>query len=629
MCFKNLPLEFDENGKARLREGIADPYSLTGEATKSYTKTIQRPIGGGAIATEGKVRDWMIDPITRVAGALAVHIGLDVERRVAVEAHSMAMLFRGYEIILQGRDPRDAIDISSRACGVCGGVHSSVSSQALDMAFGVQTPPMGVTVRNLGAGAEMLYDHPIHLGLLAGPDYSTALVSVTNPEIVTKAETTSAPHAHVHGYKTIKDIMDAMDPLTGAIYLEAIEFTRLGREMCNYMFGKYPHPSTLVPGGVMTTLSTTSFNEYYTRLIKFFDYSKRIAAWWDDVLDFFLEHNPDYALVGARPNNLIQTGIWDDPWAFDAKYENMAEWGDKRWSVPGVIRNGELVTTNLHEINCGIEEFVSHSYYEEWTDGESGQRFATDPAGYPLSPYHAWNKSTIPRPEGRNFKEKYSWATAPRWDRTTMETGVYGRMWTTAMAQKMAPNDFIEATGDGLKMLMPKFELPEMELEWKVPKQVNAFERNRGRAYGVAFTAAITMNMLLQAFELWRKGETKAWTKFSIPKGEIVAVGYTEAGRGYLSHHMTMDKGRIVNYQINTPSTWNASPRDPFGNPGAYEEAIIGTPLLETTKDDELKGIDVLRTIRSFDPCMPCTTHLDTGRGVIVREVNSCSCTLE
>ncbi len=144
----------------------------------------------------------------------------------------MAMLFRGYEIILQGRDPRDAIDISSRACGVCGGVHSSVSSQALDMAFGVQTPPMGVTVRNLGAGAEMLYDHPIHLGLLAGPDYSTALVSVTNPEIVRKAENTSAPHAHVHGYKTIKDIMDAMDPLTGAIYLEAIEFTRLGRARC-------------------------------------------------------------------------------------------------------------------------------------------------------------------------------------------------------------------------------------------------------------------------------------------------------------------------------------------------------------------------------------------------------------
>ena len=628
MCFKNLPIEFDEKGKARLKQGVADPYSLNTNGGKKYTKTIQRPIGGGAVATKGKVRDWLLDPITRVAGALALHIGLDVERRVAVDAHSMAMLFRGYEVILQGRDPRDAIDISSRACGVCGGVHAAVSTQLLDQAFNAPAPPMGVAVRNLGSTAEMLYDHPIHLGLLSGPDFSTALVSVTNPEIVKKAETTPARHADIHGYRTIKDIMDGFDPLTGSIYLEAIEFTRLGRIMCNYMFGKYPHPSTLIPGGVMTTLSTTSFNEYYNGLMKFFDYSKRIAGWWDDVMDFFLDCNPDYALVGARPNNIIQTGIWDDPWAYDASYENMAAWGDRRWSAPGVIRDGQLVTTNMHQVNTGIEEFVSHSYYDEWTSGE-GARYATDPVGNPISPYHMWNKTTIPRPQGRNFKEKYSWDTAPRWDRSVMETGVYGRMWTTALAQLLPENDFIQSTGDGLRMLMPRFELPEMEMVWKVPKQINAIERNRARAYGVAFTAAIAMNCLLQAFDLWRRGETKAWRKFDIPKGNVVACGFTEAGRGYLAHHATIDRGRIVNYQITTPSTWNAAPRDPFGNPGAYEEGVIGTPLLESTRDDELKGIDVLRAVRSFDPCMPCTTHLDTGKGVMVREVNSCACSLE
>jgi len=628
MCFKNLPVEFDEKGKARLKEGAPNPWAFdTAGDRKRYTKQIVRPVSGGAVATKSKVRDWMIDPITRVAGALAIHVGLDVDKRVAVDCHSMAMLFRGYEVILQGRDPRDAIDISSRACGVCGGVHAAVSSQCLDMAFGQPPPPMGIAVRNLGAGAEMLYDHPIHLGLLSGPDYSTALVSVTNPEMVKKAEKTPANHAHLHGYRTVKDIMDAMNPLTGAIYLEAIEFTRLGREMCNYMFGKYPHPSTLIPGGVTTTLSTTSFNEFYTRLIKFFDYAKRLAGWWDDVMDFFLDHNPDYALVGARPNNIIQTGIWDDPSAYDAKYENMSAWGNKRWSIPGIIRDGKLVTTDLHKIDNGIEEFVEHSFYEEWTG--SGQKYATDPAGNPISPYHAWNKTTIPKPGARNFKEKYSWDTAPRWDRTSMETGVYGRMWTTAAAQMMKKNDFIESTGDGLKMLMPKFQLPETEMVWKIPKQINAIERNRARAYAVSFTAAITMNMLLEAFDLWRRGETKAWSKFSIPQNEVRSVGYTEAGRGYLSHHMTIDKGKIVNYQINTPSTWNASPRDPFGNPGPYEEAVIGTPLLETNTDDALKGIDVLRAVRSLDPCMPCTTHMDTGKGVIVREINSCSCTLE
>jgi hydrogenase large subunit len=112
-------------------------------------------------------------------------------------------------------------------------------------------------------------------------------------------------------------------------------------------------------------------------------------------------------------------------------------------------------------------------------------------------------------------------------------------------------------------------------------------------------------------------------------KDERVSVGFWEAGRGWLVHHIHLDKGKILNYQITTPSTLNASPRDPFGGLGPYEEAVIDTPILESVSDDEVKGIDILRAIRSFDPCMPCTTHMDTGKGVIVREVNSCGCTLE
>ncbi len=118
-------------------------------------------------------------------------------------------------------------------------------------------------------------------------------------------------------------------------------------------------------------------------------------------------------------------------------------------------------------------------------------------------------------------------------------------------------------------------------------------------------------------------------TPFKVPKDERVSAGFWEAGRGWLIHHLHVDKGKIVNYQITTPSTINASPRDPFGQPGPYEQAIVDTPILESVADDDVKGIDILRTIRSFDPCMPCTTHMDTGNGVIVREVNSCGCTLE
>ncbi len=625
MCFKNLPIEFDSNGKASLREGMGDPYSVAVAKRQEWV----RAKGVGAMVAPPRLRDWNIDPVTRVAGALSVHTVLDLTDRQAVEAHAQAMLFRGYEIILQGRDPRDAIDISSRACGVCGGVHATVSALGIEQAFGICPPPLGVEVRNLGEIGEMFYDHPLHLGLLAGPDYSSSIMAVTNPELLTRAEKTLAPHGQIHGYLTIKDIMDALNPLTGRIYLEALEWTRVGRIMCMLMYGKYPHPSTIVPGGVSTTVSTSTFNEFYTQLGKIFDFCKQITGIWDDLCDFFLEANPAYEQVGARPTNLMQSGIWDDSTIYDATYANCDAWGNRRWARPAIIVDGEVVTTNLTEINMGFEEFVSTSFYEDWTT-KGAPRFSTDPLGNPISPYHPWNKTTLPRPEAKNFKERYTWDTAPRWDRQICETGTYGRMWSTALiGETPKDNEFLQATGDGLRMVMPRHELPEMELFWPVPRTLNALERNRGRAYAMAFTAAIGMNCMLKALEYWRNGETAVHTSFKVPKDERISVGFWEAGRGWLVHHMHIDRGAIVNYQITTPSTVNASPSDPFGGLGPYEQAIVGTPILESVSDEEIKGIDILRTIRSFDPCMPCTTHMDTGKGVIVREVNSCGCTLE
>ncbi|MGH9226995.1 MAG: nickel-dependent hydrogenase large subunit [Acidimicrobiales bacterium] len=626
MCFKNLPIEFDASGTARLREGTADPWAVQGAERKGYVR--RRPGPGAQVAAPPRLREWSIDPMTRVAGALAIHTVLDLENRKAVECHSRAMLFRGYEIILQGRDPRDAIDISSRACGVCGGVHATVSALGLEQTFGIVPPPLGVEVRNLGEVAEMFYDNPLHLGLLAGPDYSTSLISVTNPELVTRAEKTLAPNADIHGYATVKDIMDAMNPLSGKIYLEALEWTRVGRIMCQLMYGKYPHPSTLVPGGVSTTITTSSFNEYYAQLGKIVDFAKVLPRIWDDLVDFLYEANPDYEQVGARQVNLAQTGIFDKSDVYDASYGNANQWGNARWSTPGIVIDGKLVTTNLHDINIGTEEFVEHSFYEDWT--QSGpQKHQTDPLGNALSPYHPWNKTTIPKPSATNFREKYTWDTSLRWDRKVVETGVYGRMWTTALAQKHPENPFYEATGDGIRMLLPRHALPETELFWAIPRTLNALERNRARAYAVGWQATIGINCLLQSFEYWRQGETKLHSPFRIPKDHRIGVGFWEAGRGWLVHHNEIDNGKLVNYQITTPSTMNASPTDPFGQLGPYEEVVVGTPLLETVPEDQIKGIDVLRAVRSLDPCMPCTTHMDTGRSVIVRDVNSCGCSLE
>ncbi|HET7699717.1 MAG TPA: nickel-dependent hydrogenase large subunit [Candidatus Limnocylindria bacterium] len=624
MCFKNLPVEFDDQGKAFLRAGVTDPYKVTRTQTAAEREDRIKEL----LARNGHIKEVSIDPVTRVAGALAFHSVVDLQQRRVEDAHSMATLFRGYEIILKGRDPRDAIFISSRACGVCGGVHANCSAEAIEMAFAAPPPPMGVVVRNLGQAAEFLYDHPLHLYLLAGPDYSEAVVGATNPEILERARTFRARGKDVHGFATIGEIMSALNPLTGKLYLEALEETRRAREMTVLVWGKYPHPQTIVPGGISATVTAQTLNEIGVRLNFFFDYAKKMISIWNDVFDFLYEVEPRFHDVGKRPVSMIDLGIWEYHEGYDADYAHANEWGNRRWATPGVVVDGEFRTTDLQKINAGLEEFVDHSYYEEWPT--NAPKFATDPAGNPLSPYHMWNKDTLPKPGGRSWREKYSWATAPRWDRRVVEAGAYARMWTTAGATTLPKNPFIHTDGKGMKMLLPSVGLPEMEVEWRIPSELNAIERNRARAYAQAYTALVAFNNLLAAYDLQKKGETRVSRDFSVPKEHRLGVGFWGAGRGYLSHHLEMEKGALLNYQICTPSTINASPRDPFGQPGPYEEAVMNTPLIERfATPEEYKGIDILRTIRSFDPCMPCTTHVYAGSHTIVREVNTCACILD
>ncbi|HXH05956.1 MAG TPA: nickel-dependent hydrogenase large subunit [Vicinamibacterales bacterium] len=629
MCFRNLPVEFDERGRPFLREGVADPYGAQhGPAGAPAQLTAERI--EELLRRNGHIRSIDFDPVTRVAGALAFHAVADLRERRVIEARSMATLFRGYEVIMIGRDPRDAIFITSRACGVCGGVHSVTSAMATEMALGCRPPRLGIAIRNMALALEFLYDHPLHLFLLAGPDYSEAVVGAVTPGLLERARRTPAAHAAVHGYRTIGDIMHDMNPLTGALYVEALQMTRVAREAYVLICGKYPHPQTIVPGGMSSTVDLTVMNEMYERFSRFFDYSKKACLLWDDLVEFFYEAQPEYRRVGARRVNMVDTGIFDHHEAYDATYAAAPAWGRRRWATPGVIVDGRLVTTDLHAINMGVEEFVDRSYYDEWV-GLSPQRFPTDPAGNPLSPYHPWNKVTRPRPQGQNWREKYTWDTTPRWDRYAMEAGCYARLWNTAVARAIDQNPFMEATGQSLKFTVPRGAMPEMELEWRVPPVWNAFERNRARAYCIPFMAAVTMINWLVALDEMKNGRTKTSTPFEIPsRGQRLGAGFWGAGRGWLTHHLVLDGGAVANYQILTPSTWNASPTDRWGQPGPYEEAVLNTPLLEETDDpDAFKGVDILRTIRSFDPCMPCTTHIHSDAGVITREVNTCACGLD
>jgi hydrogenase large subunit len=630
MCFKTLPVEFDESGNATLRGGIPNPYDVSVAQPDLVVDEAERLARiERLVARNGHIKDLNMDPVTRIAGALAVHVTADLEKGAYLDSHSQATLFRGYEVILMGRDPRDAIFVSSRACGVCGGVHAHASAYAIEAAMGICPPPLGTVVRNMTEAAEMGYDNPLHLYLLAGPDYSEAVLKASNPELWPKAESWKCPNADVHGFRTMADLATALNPMSGRLYREGLEFTRLSREMVVLLTGKYPHPENVVPGGVSTTLTLQTLNEFHSRLGKIFDYAQRMLAVWDDIPAFFYEADERYQFVGYRPTSHIDPGYWDDPYAYDATYENCNSWGEKRWSTPGVVLDGNLVTTRLTDINIGLEEFVEHSYYEE----SSTTRYATDMLGNPLSPYHPWNKRTLPKPGARDWKDKYTWSTSPRWDRSVVEAGCYSRLLMTAKAQKMPSSQLMSATGSSMRFVIPKGESGEREVEWHEPVRWNAFERNRGRAYHYLFSQLVALESLFEAYKLMKSGEKRVAAldptelEKAIPTDERRSVGWWGAGRGWLTHHLVMDKGKITNYQIVTPSTINASPRDPWGQPGPYEEAVMNTPIIEDVTDpSRFTSIDMMRTIRSFDPCMPCTTHAYTGDGEVVREVNTCSC---
>jgi hydrogenase large subunit len=424
----------------------------------------------------------------------------------------------------------------------------------------------------------------------------------------------------VHGHRTIADIMRALNPFTGPLYREALHMSRVAREMFCLMEGRHVHPSTLYPGGVGTVPSPQLFTEYQSRLMRYVDFVKKMVPLHDDLFDFFYAALPGYEEVGRRRVLLGCWGSFNDPEACDYTYRRMSEWGKEMYVTPGVVVDGELVTTDLVDINLGLRILLGSSFYDDWQGGETFVK--ADPLGNPIDQRHPWNQTTNPKPQKRDFNGKYTWVMSPRWfdkrtgDHLALDTGggPLARVWVTALAGRV---DFggIKATGKSVRIALPKSaSLPEMEFEWTIPKWSNTLERNRARTYFQAYAAAAALYFLERGLQEVYAGRTKTWTEFTVPD-EGIGCGFHEAVRGVLSHHVVIRNGKIANYHPYPPTPWNASPRDSLGTPGPYEDAVAGSPIFEENGPDHFKGIDVMRTVRSFDPCLPCGVHMYLGNG--------------
>ncbi len=610
-------------------------------------------------------KELLIDPITRVEGHLALRVIVDTNtRRPERESvRSYVTMFRGFEVFDIGRPPEDMPHINSRICGVCGASHANASVIAADMVYGVSPCRMGVALRNMAfAMTDHIYDHTIILNMLEGPDYSAPVVATMTPSVYAEAKKTLAPNRDKHGFTTIADIMAALTPITGKVWQLAAKFQRYAREAGVLIYGRHSHPSTLIPGGISTDLSNAEYLVigYIYRLTKLTAWVKYMYYIWEDLLTFYrdtykyedngISYHPDEAKSTVLA--AASSGIFDDPETYEAVgdyveweefYKAMEENAKKRMLKPGVVYKGELIHNSYAKYQASIVEYVDHAFYEDWADkvsslpwyGELEKSDFADPLGNKLAggkselvPYHPWLKVTLPKLTARDWNGKYTWVThirmvTPDGRIVPFEVGPYARL---LVASKQPGSDYLglfKSDGNGtLSVTLPRActdELPQSVCDedtftWEVPEFSSTLYRLWARAFNILVDVAAAWNFATKALEYVKTGHTKTSRPWRVPNRITFGVGFTEAPRGTVRHWMVQKGGRVLNMQIHAPTTGNASPFDTkFDGKekrSPFEQSAINTYVTEETEPQDWTGLDFVRAIRSFDPCLACAAHI-------------------
>jgi hydrogenase large subunit len=569
----------------------------------------------------------VVDPITRIEGHLRIEVQMEGDK--IAQAYSSGTMVRGIELILKGRDPRDAWAYAQRICGVCTLVHGIASVRSVENALNYTIPPNAQIIRNLMIAAQYVHDHVMHfyhLHALDWVDVVSALsadpgATATLAQQVSPSWPKSSPGYFSDVQKKVKNLVESgqlgifakgywghpayklpaeANLMAVAHYLEALAWQRDVVKLHTIFGGKNPHPNFLV-GGVPSPIDLNSDSAIN---------AKKLAQVQDVITKMMVFVDQVYV-----PDTLAIAGFYKDWGSRGEGVGNFMCFGDlptkgmddpSSYMIPaGVILNRDLSTIHPVDMNNAdeIQEFVSSSWYDYEEGKEKG--------------LHPYDGETALDYEGRggpetpykqlNVDDGYSWMKSPRWKGMPMEVGPLARI-------LMLYASGHEQTKELVNMTLKTLDVP-----------VEALFSTLGR------TAARTLEtkVMVDAMQGWynelitniKAGDTKTfnevqWDPSTWP-AEARGVGYMEAPRGALGHWIVIKNGIIDNYQAVVPSTWNAGPRDPKGQPGPYEAALADNHTLHDPK----QPIEILRTIHSFDPCIACAVHITDPDGEEVMQV--------
>ncbi len=566
----------------------------------------------------------VVDPITRIEGHLRIEA--EIKDGKVVDAYSSGTMVRGFEIILKGRDPRDAWAFTERACGVCTTVHALASVRTVEDALKITVPPNAELIRNLMFCAQYLQDHVVHfyhLHALDWVDVGSALKADPKKTAEIAQSISNWPNSSPGYYSDLQKrlitfvesgqlgifangywghgaykLPPEVNLLGVAHYLEALEWQKEVVKIHTIFGGKNPHPNYLV-GGVPCAINIDETNAINAERLAY------VGTLFDQASDFV---NKVYI-----PDLLAVAGFYKDWGAIGGGLPNYLAYGDLPMNGYGdptkyKFARGAILNRNLgkvHEVDGRdaqeIEEYISHSWYE-YADGDEVGK-------------HPWAGETKlkysgPKPpyDHLDVEKKYSWLKTPRWKGHPMEVGPLARMLVSYASGNQEVKDIVDAT---LKTL----DVPVAAL-------FSTLGRTAARGLETVLVARWAKEFYNQLLANIKNGDTRTfdkekWEPASWP-AEAKGVGMTEAPRGALSHWIVIKDKKIDNYQLVVPSTWNASPRDPKGQMSAYESALIGTPVKNPDQP-----LEILRTIHSFDPCLACAVHLYDEKGRYVHQINT------